>query len=60
MHHFSKLMDQLLNRNNNCNGLQQKVEVSLSTDILQGVRWEGINYSEWVRVLRIVKCALES
>ena len=60
MHHFSKLMDQLPNRNNNCNGLQQKVEVSLSTDILQGVRWEGINYSEWLTVLRIVKCALES
>lgn len=53
-------MDQLPNKNNNYNGLQQKVKISLSTDILQGVRWEGINYSEWVTVLRIVKCAPES
>lgn len=60
MHHFGKLMDQLPNRNNNHNGLQQKVEISLSVDILKGVRWEGNIYSEWITVLRIEKCALES
>lgn len=53
-------MDQLPNRNNNHNGLQQKVEISLSVDILKGVRWEGNIYSEWITVLRIEKCALES
>lgn len=53
-------MDQLLNKNNNYNGLQQKVEISLSADILKGVGWEGNNYSEWITVLRIAKCALES
>lgn len=53
-------MDQLPNRNNNYNGLQQKVEISLSADILKGLRWEENNYPEWITVLRIAECALES
>lgn len=53
-------MDQLPNKDNNYNGLQQKVEISLSPDIPKGVGWEGNNYSEWITVFRIAKCALES